>query len=640
MKTLFDRTKIGNMKLRNRIFMSPMGTGTDPDGGFSEQSRQYYEDRAKGGFGLIILGATTCTTKYEPKPCNVLDSQPMVERLYRVVESCHAYGAKVALQISAGIGRMSFTDPNTPPYAASAVPCTYFPELLCRPLSIEQIKDIEDSFGNTAKWAKAAGCDAIEIQGYGGYLIDQFMTELWNKRTDEYGGSLENRMRFPLNLIKQVREKCGEDFPILFKFTLTHEIPGGRTIGEGLKIAKMLEEAGVDALHVDRGCFEVWYKPIPTVYDEDATKVDLAAKVKEIVNIPVFCDGKLDDPIVAENAVREGKVDYISLGKQSIADPEWPNKVKSGRFDDIRYCIYCNECLLGILEGRHTACSVNPRCGFENISQVTAAEEPKTVLIVGGGIGGMQTAITAADRGHKVTIWEKSDELGGLGIAAAAPDFKKSVKKYIQYLRNQVMKRNVNVVYNKAATVEDIVRFAPDKVVLATGAVPLLPPIEGLKDNPKVAMAVDCLVDKCETGDKVVVIGGGLVGSETAIYLAEKGKDVTLVEMLHKLVPKEVINANNEQRLNVKIQEAGVKVMLNTKVCCIDEEQVTVEKDGTKENIPYDTVIIATGMKANDQLEEELAKLIDEVYVIGDADSPRKIWNAVHEGFHVAKNML
>ena len=443
-----------------------------------------------------------------------------------------------------------------------------------------------------------------------------------------------------MNLIKQVREKCGEDFPILFKFTLTHEIPGGRTIGEGLKIAKMLEEAGVDALHVDRGCFEVWYKPIPTVYDEDATKVDLAAKVKEIVNIPVFCDGKLDDPIVAENAVREGKVDYISLGKQSIADPEWPNKVKSGRFDDIRYCIYCNECLLGILEGRHTACSVNPRCGFENISQVTAAEEPKTVLIVGGGIGGMQTAITAADRGHKVTIWEKSDELGGLGIAAAAPDFKKSVKKYIQYLRNQVMKRNVNVVYNKEATVEDIVRFAPDKVVLATGAVPLLPPIEGLKDNPKVAMAVDCLVDKCETGDKVVVIGGGLVGSETAIYLAEKGKDVTLVEMLHKLVPKEVINANNEQRLNVKIQEAGVKVMLNTKVCCIDEEQVTVEKDGTKENIPYDTVIIATGMKANDQLEEELAKLIDEVYVIGDADSPRKIWNAVHEGFHVAKNML
>ena len=201
----------------------------------------------------------------------------------------------------------------------------------------------------------------------------------------------------------------------------------------------------------------------------------------------------------------------------------------------------------------------------------------------------MQTAITAADRGHKVTIWEKSDELGGLGIAAAAPDFKKSVKKYIQYLRNQVMKRNVNVVYNKEATVEDIVRFAPDKVVLATGAVPLLPPIEGLKDNPKVAMAVDCLVDKCETGDKVVVIGGGLVGSETAIYLAEKGKDVTLVEMLHKLVPKEVINANNEQRLNVKIQEAGVKVMLNTKVCCIDEEQVTVEKDGTKENIPYDT---------------------------------------------------
>src|SRR5690554_4188864 len=260
MNNLFDRTSIGKMKLRNRIFMSPMGTGTDPDGGFSEQSREYYEDRAKGGFGLVILGATTCTTKYEPKPCNVLDSQPMVERLQRVVESCHNYGAKVCLQISAGIGRMAFSDPSTPPYAASAVPGTYFPDVLCRPLSIEQIHDIEESFGNTAMWAKAAGCDSIMIQGYGGYLIDQFMSELWNKRDDEYGGSLENRMRFPLNLIKQVKAKCGDDFPILFKYTLTHFIEGGRTIEEGLKIAKMLEEAGVAELHVDQGCFEVWYK--------------------------------------------------------------------------------------------------------------------------------------------------------------------------------------------------------------------------------------------------------------------------------------------------------------------------------------------------------------------------------------------
>jgi 2-enoate reductase len=641
MPTLFDKTQIGKLKLRNRIFMPPMGTGTDPDGGYSEQSREYYEDRAEGGFGLVILGCATCTTKYEPKPCNVLNSQPMVERIQRVVESCHAYGAKVGFQISAGIGRMAFSDPTTPPYAASAVPGTYFPDVLCRPLSIEQIHDIEESFGNAAKWAKAAGCDVVEIQGYGGYLIDQFMSELWNKRTDEYGGSLENRMRFPLNLIKQVKAKCGDDFPLFFKFTLTHLIEGGRTIEEGLQIAKMLEAAGVSALHVDQGCFEVWYKPISTVYDEYANKLDAAAKVKEIVNIPVFCDGKLGDPQVAIDAIQSGKVDYIALGKQSIADPEWPNKVKAGAFDDVRHCIYCNECLLGILEGRLVACAVNPECGFENFSQITPTQDPKKVLIIGGGIGGMQTAITAAQRGHQVTIWEKTDALGGLGIAAGAPVFKLAVRKYLQYLTNQTLKHsNIRVVFHKEATVEKVVKFGADKVVLATGATPIIPPIEGLKDNPKVGTAKDYLLEKYNVGRKVIVIGGGLIGSETALDLAGKGKQVVLIEMLNKLVPKEVMNYNNEQRLNNLMDNSTVDVRLGTKVCRIDEHEVTIEKDGQTESLHYDSILLAVGMKANNSLEEGLYNAVDELYVIGDAEAPRKIWNAVHEGFHVAKNRL
>ncbi|MEA4846680.1 MAG: NAD(P)/FAD-dependent oxidoreductase, partial [Clostridiaceae bacterium] len=543
-------------------------------------------------------------------------------------------------QLSAGIGRMAFSDPSNPPYAASAVPGTYFPDVLCRPLSIEQIHDIEESFGNAAKWAKAAGCDIIEVQGYGGYLIDQFMCSLWNKRTDEYGGSLENRMRFPLNLIKKIKEKCGNDFPISFKFTVTHLIEGGRTVEEGLKIAKMLEEAGVSLLHVDQGCFEVWYKPISTVYDEDANKIDIAAKVKEIVSIPVYCDGKLGDPQVAIDAIASGKVDYIALGKQSIADPDWPNKVKAGKFDDVRHCIYCNECLLGILEGRLVACAVNPECGFENFSQVTPAKEPKNILVIGGGIGGMQTAITAAERGHKVTIWEKNKELGGLGIAAGAPDFKIPVRRYLKYLTNQTLKYNINVVYNKEATVESVLKFGADKVVLATGATPIIPPIEGLKGNSKVGTAKDYLLGKYNVGSKVVVIGGGLIGSETALDISGKGKDVVLIEMLNKLIPKEVINANNEQRLNNLMQNSTVDVRLGTKVCSIGENAVVIEKDGQKESVPYDNIILAVGMKANNSLEQDLAKVIDELYVIGDAESPRKIWNAVHEGFHVAKNLL
>lgn len=644
MKTLFDRTSIGSMKLRNRIFMSPMGTGTDPDGGFSEQSREYYEARAKGGFGLIILGATTCTTKYEPKPCNVLDSQPMVERLQRVVESCHNYGAKVCLQISAGIGRMAFSDPSNPPYAASAVPGTYFPDVLCRPLSIEQIEDIEDSFANTAMWAKAAGCDAVMVQGYGGYLIDQFMCELWNKRDDKYGGSLENRMRFPLNLIRKVKEKCGDDFPILFKFTLTHHIEGGRTVEEGLKVAKMLEEAGVAELHVDQGSFERWYIPIPTVYDEFGTKLDGAAMVREIVNIPVSCDGKLDDPAVAKQAILDGKVDYISLGKQSIADPEWPNKVRANKLDEIRSCIGCNDCLLGILKGRLVQCAVNPTVGFENFTRLKPrTEDDQKLLIIGAGVGGIECAATAAERGYDVTIWEKEDQAGGLGNAAAAPYMKESVKNYIKYLENRLDKYadKITVEYNKTATLDNIKRFNPDKVVVATGASALIPNIPGLKDNPKVSTAVDYLQRRVKPEGKIVVIGAGLVGCETALDLAaSKDNQLTIVEMLDKIVAKDEINYNNELRLNKYLADESVTLHFNAQVKELTENEVVVNQNGQELRLPYDHVLVATGMKSNYDLAEKLFDEFQDVYVIGDANKPGRIMEAVHQGYAVANNMF
>ncbi len=639
MVTLFDRTSIGKLKLKNRIFMSPMGTGTDPDGGFSEQSREYYEDRAKGGFGLINLGATTCTTKYEPKPCNVLDSQPMVERLQRVVESCHAYGAKVSLQISAGIGRMAFSEKGKAPYAASAVPGTYFPDQLCIPLSIEQIHDIEESFGNTAMWAKAAGCDAIMVQGYGGYLIDQFMCDLWNKRDDEYGGSLENRMRFPLNLVKQVQAKCGKDFPILFKFTLTHLIEGGRTIEEGLEIAKMLEAAGVAELHVDQGCFEVWYKPIPTVYDDFGTKLELAGKVKEVVSIPVSCDGKLDDPKVAMEAVASGKVDYISLGKQSIADPDWPNKVKAGKFDDVRSCIGCNDCLLGILKGRLVQCAVNPHVGFENFTRLKPkSSDDKKILVIGAGIGGMEFAITAAKRGYHVTVWEKETRSGGLGNAAAAPYMKVSVKNYVNYLDAQLKKYadKINVVYNREATVDAVRRFNPDKIVIATGAKPVAPPIEGLRNNPKVGAATDYLLGKFHAEGNVLVIGAGLVGCESALDLAHKGSNITLAEMLDKIVAKDEINANNEMKLNQLLLDAGLKMHFNTTVKRITENEAILESAGKELAVPYDSILVAAGMQSNDKLAEELYEYFDDVFVVGDANQPGRIMDAVHQGFAAA----
>ncbi|MGM0213474.1 FAD-dependent oxidoreductase [Enterococcus sp. AZ109] len=639
---LFDRTELAGIKLKNRIFMSPMGTGTDPDGGFSEQSRQYYEDRAKGGFSLVILGATTCSTKYEPKPCNVLDSQPMVERLQRVAESIHAYDAKVVIQLSAGIGRMAFSDPNNPPYAASAVPGTFFPDMLCKPLSIEQIHDLEESFGNSAKWAKAAGCDGIMIQGYGGYLIDQFMTSLWNTRMDEYGGSLENRMRFPLNLIKQVQEKCGKDFPIMFKLTLTHLIEGGRTVEEGLKIAKILEKAGVCEFQVDIGSFEHWYKPIPTVYDDFGSKIEAANTVKQVVSVPVSCDGKLDDPAIAKAAVENGLVDYISLGKQSIADADWPNKVKKGQLDDIRYCIGCNECLLGLAEGRLVECAVNPRAGYENFSELTPTKSPQTLLIIGGGIAGMQAAITAADRGHHVTIWERRNKLGGAGIAAAKPVFKKSVSLYLQYLINQVKKRSnaIQVVLDKEATVKAVNQFAPDKIIVATGALQTKPPIPGIDNNDRILFAKDYLLNDTTIGEKVVIIGGGLNGCETALDVLQKGGKVTLLEKEEKLFAHDVLNTNNLQKITSMMACSDTRVILNATIHSIEDSEIILTSQGEQERVPYDNLLISAGVRPNSDLVNQLYELYDDVYLVGDADKPGNFLTAVHSAFHIAKNLI
>ncbi len=440
-----------------------------------------------------------------------------------------------------------------------------------------------------------------------------------------------------------MRAKCGDDFPVLFKFTLTHHIPGGRTIEEGLEIAKMLEAAGVNELHVDHGCFEVWYKPIPTVYDSFGTKLEMAAKVKEVVSIPVSCDGKLDDPAVAMQAIEDGKIDYMSLAKQSIADPDWPNKVKSGRFDDIRYCIGCNDCLLGILKGRLVQCAVNPTVGFENFTQLKPKKtEDKKILVIGAGIGGMEYAVTAARRGYPVTVWEKELRPGGLGIAAAAPYMKISVKNYVKYLASQMRKHadKIEVVYNKEATVEAVKRFNPDKIVVATGSLPSIPPIPGLKGNTKAGPATEYLLGKFPVEGKVVVIGAGLIGCESALEVVHHGGSAVLVEILGKILAKDEINFNNELKLTHLLEESGTEMHFNTTVKAVEADVVVAQKGDEELRIPYDYILLATGARANNALAEELYDHFDDVIVLGDAVKPGRIMEAVHQGYSFANNLI
>ncbi len=629
---IFERTKIGNMNLRNRIYMAPMGTSTDPDGSFSDRSIRYYEERAKGGFGLIITGANQVTTKYEAKACNILETPKSVEQLNFLARRIHNQGAKLCVQLTPGLGRMQFTTGDVRPYAPSEVDSFWFPEIKCREFSVDDIQFLVQKMGEDAALAKHAEVDAIELHGYGGYLMDQFQSELWNKRTDQYGGSLENRMRFSVECIKAIREAVGPDFPILYKFTPYHGVPGGRELEEGIAMAKILEEAGVDVLHVDVGCYEAWYKAINTVYQPPCVQLDIAAEIKKNVNIPVMSQGKMNNPADVEKALQEGKADYIGLGHMAIADPYWVQKVLKHETYDIVPCIGCNECLYAGFTGKILHCAVNPHAFAEDYYPVTPGDPNKRVLVVGGGPAGITAAITAAERGMQVELWEKRNELGGLLLAAGGPRFKKDVKDYVNYLVGKLYRSNVKVSLMKEATPEEILAGRYDKVILATGAKPVMPPIDGITEEFVVG-ANDLLTNRKGYGKKVVVVGGGLVGCETACHCAERADEVTILEMLPEILMNTKHSKNNDQALRQLMKDCNVKTVTNAKVIAFKDNTVVYEVDGVEKTIEADTVAIAAGYRSSNAIFDAINGKVD-CAIVGDAEVPDNILKAVHHGFN------
>lgn len=635
MSKLFEKGKIGSMKLKNRIVMGPMGTTGEADGGYNANAINYFTERAKGGAGLIITGANVVSTKYEDRPCTELSNFHHVDRLAVLIERCHHYEAKVCVQVSPGLGRMVFTDPFTPPYSASECKSFWFPNLKCKPLSVDDIHYLVDKVGFSASLAKAAGADAVELHSYGGYLLDQFISKLWNTRTDEYGGSLRNRMRFSLEAIESIRKYCGKDFPIIVKFTAYHGVPGGRELDEGLEMARIFEEAGVDALHVDVGCYEAWYKAISTVYNPQGHQIEIVNAVKNAVNIPVLGQGKLFDPELAESVLENGKTDFVVLAHQMLADPYWPNKVKEGHTYDIVPCIGCNECLYAGFSGKHYYCSVNPLCYAEKDYPLPEKSDKKlSVLVIGGGPGGMEAAIAAAERGFDVELWEKENRLGGNLWAAGYPTFKHDVLKLIEYMEKKVLRLGVNVRLMKEATTDEIIKGNYDKVIVASGSNPLIPPIEGIENS---VQATDVLTGKIKAGKTVVVIGGGLVGCETAAFVKETADEVTIVEMMNDILLTANHSRNNDQAIRDMIKERKIKIAAPAKVKKITSDGVVYEKDGKDEVVSCDTVILAAGFKPNNSLAEEIEGKVKSLTVIGDAAAPRKILTAIHEAYHAIR---
>jgi len=636
---LFERARIGSMEVKNRIAMAPMGTAglVDADFGFSRRLIDFYAARAKGGTGMIITGAAIVNTRLEGGLSHVLpriDGLQHISRLSELCDAVHHYGAKLVLQMSAGFGRVNYLLGNPiPPISASAVPCFRDPKVTTRPLTAEEIGELTMSFAMGAAMAKAAGVDAIEIQGYGGYLIDQFQTALWNKRTDRYGGDLDGRMRFTLELIGAARSMLGAGFPIIYKFTPDHYIPGGRRLEEGLEIARRLEQAGVDALHVDGGCYEVWNRVIPSMYEVPACQIPLAEAVKMVVKLPVIAHGKLGDPAVAQRVIEEGRADFVAVGRPLLADPAWAKKVKEGRVDDIRPCIACNEVCLG--KRFYLSCTVNPQAGKERDYALTPVERKKKVLVIGGGPGGLEAARTAAVRGCDVTLWEKSDRLGGKLIIAAVPDFKRDIRPLTRYLSVQVEKAGVKVELNKTATPELVRQHSADVVIIATGSRFKLPEVPGV-EHGHVLNTVDLYEGK-PVGDRVLVIGGGLCGCEAAAYLAQQGKQVTMIEMMRELVSAGSKTVNTILAIQALLAETKVEVMTSTKLVEITKGGAIVERNGGRQELAADTVVIATGFTPDVGLRDALEDRVPEVVTIGDCSKPRNIDNAIWEGFHAAR---
>ena len=618
---ILEHGKIGNLTLKNRIVMAPMGIDyVDEDFGFSERSIDYYVARAEGGTGLIMTGATLVTSEFQkPNSMFLLDNEDKIDRIKKLADKIHSFGSKLCIQLSLGAGNIGYVGKNNPPF------------------SIKEIHKQVEAFGRAAALAKRAGVDAIEVHGYGGYLIDQFQTELWNSREDEYGGSFEGRMRISLEIIEAVKKSCGEDYPIIYKFSPTHLIRGGRELEEGIKMAKFLENLGVSALHVDIGCHACWQNAIPTIYQEPALHEKYIQAVKKEVSIPVIGHGKMGYPEVAERIVSKGIADFVALGHYLLADPEWVNKVKENRSEDIVPCIGCNECMFSILSGEPVSCGVNPRCGREG-EKLSEAEVKKSVLVVGGGPGGLEAAIVSAKRGHKVTLWEKGEKLGGNLIPASVPKFKDDLKRLIRYYEIQMDKLGVNVVTEKNSTYNEILEENPDVVILGTGSTPLVPRLPGINGS-NVHAAIDVLSNNTNLGENVIIAGGGFVGCETAVHLAEQGKKVTIIEMKERILA-EPMPFNNLLALSSMVVENEINILASTKLVEIKDNEVIVEKvDGATESVACDSVIIALGFRSQENIKAELEGKVKDIRVIGDALAPRKVKHAVNEGFEVARGI-
>ncbi|MBI2831488.1 MAG: FAD-dependent oxidoreductase [Chloroflexi bacterium] len=634
LKKLLEPGKIGNLELKNRLVFPPMATRLfTPEGEVTERLIDYYLARVRGGVGLIVLEATYVRAGgYKGRIC--LDDDRFIPQMKKLVDTIHREGAKIVCQVNVHRGRADEHDPASP----SNVPHPYT-KIVPRVLTIDDIRNMVNDFGRGMRRVREAGLDGLMIHGASGYLISEFLSPFTNKRTDEYGGSLENRARFALEVVESTRRNVGPDFPIIYRLIGDDRV-GGFQLKDALVVARMLEEKSVDAIDVTSGFVETDYWAVPVMQIPPACNVPYSQAIKGQVKVPVIVAGKINDPFLAEQVLAEGKADFIDMGRSLLADPLMVKKAIEGKPEDMCKCIGCSRCSEAVVQTRIPIwCSVNPAVGRERefAEKMKPAARRKKVLVIGGGIAGMEAAVLAAQRGHKVTLWEASRELGGVLNLAILPPGKGDLNYLLNYLLTQLKKPGVDVVLGKEATVATVQDFAPEAVVVAVGASTFTPDIPGI-DGKNVTDYAPVMSGQKKVGQKVIVMGGGLVGAETAEFLAEKGKNVTLV--FRK--PELNLGFGRVTRFTMKsLNEKKVKIVSGVK----EYKQITpqgiqlVDKEGKPALLEADDIVLATGNQPNRTLAQSLKDKVPEVYEAGDCIEARRILEAVREGADAASQI-
>ncbi|WP_373265897.1 oxidoreductase [Hungatella hathewayi] len=660
-KNLFTPVKIGSVTLKNRFALAPMGPLglADAEGGFNQRGIDYYTERAKGGTGLIITGVTFSDCEVETQsmpncPNSTYNPVHFIRTSKEMTERVHAYGSKIFLMMSAGFGRVTIPTNlgEFPPVAPSAIPHRWL-DKICRPLTKEEIHSIVKSFGDGAYHAKRGGFDGVEIHAvHEGYLLDQFAISMFNQRTDEYGGSLENRLRFAREVVEEIKSRCGQDFPVVLRFSLKSMIkdwregalPGeifeekGRDIEEGLETAKLLVQYGYDALDTDVGTYDAWWWNHPPMYQKKGLFRPYCKMVKEAVDVPVLCAGRMDNPEMASEAVEAGECDIVSLGRPLLADPDYVNKLRAGKWEQIRPCISCQEgCMGRVQEFSMINCAVNPQAARERVTAYEPILKSRRVMVVGGGAAGCEAARVLAVRGHKPELFEKGDRLGGNLIPGGAPDFKEDDLALAHWYEVQLQNLKVPVHFHTCVDREMVLAGNYDAVIIAAGSGPK---VFSLGDDERVYPAAQVLTGEKDCGDTTVVVGGGLVGCETALWLAEQGKTVTIVEALDRLmaVNGPLCHANKDM-LERLLPYHGVKAITSARVTGYRGGILHASCGGEEREIACDSVILAVGYQEEDSLYRQLEFDVPELYLLGDARKVSNIMYAIWDAFEVANHI-